>query len=255
MKKVLKGAEPTRLESYRVNNPTNTWEQFTGNRPHKKQVQEQLVSDQRGLCAYCEIDLKPGTNGDLTDLRVEHFHPKSDNAGPANWHLDWHNLLACCHGGSQRNVVDAADRFTSPDNSCDVPKENNDWDNILLNPLHLPASPRVFKIQRSNGAIQVDDDNCDAAGVDRVKAQATIDNLRLNATRLRDLRKAELNRINDLLRIEVSNGLTDDDARRRLAMALLRQNSTNDWPRFFTAIRSYLGSAAEDQLRSIGYDG
>ncbi|MCF6362018.1 MAG: TIGR02646 family protein [Gammaproteobacteria bacterium] len=193
----------------------------------------------------------------MADLRVEHFHPKSDNLQPItiNWHLEWTNLLACCHGGSNSNVIDAAERHTSPDHSCDVPKGNHDWDNTILNPLHLPASPPAFKYQRIDGAIQVDEHNCGVAGVDPVKAQVTINYLRLDAERLRNLRKGELNRINDLLRKEIQNGLTVPEARKRLAEALLQKNDHHHWPKFFTAIRCYLGSAAEDQLRVIAFDG
>jgi uncharacterized protein (TIGR02646 family) len=255
MKKVLKGPEPNGLKNYREGQPTNSWDQFKKSTPRKRQVQERLVADQGGLCAYCEIDLKPGTDGALADLRVEHFHPKSDDSGPTNWHLDWQNLLACCHGGSQKEVVEATDRFTSPDYSCDVPKADQDWDNVILNPLNLPAFPPLFKYRRADGAIQADEQSCDAAGIDHVRAQASIDNLRLDAERLRNLRKAGLNHINDLLRREIENGHTPSEARARLARALLRRNGDQHWPRFFTAIRRYLGNAAEQQLQSIGFIG
>ncbi len=255
MKKVLKGAEPARLIAYRGQYPTDSWNQFKTSTARRREVQQQLISDQGGLCAYCEVDLKPGGYGGHADLRVEHFHPKSDNSTAKNWHLDWPNLLACCHGGSQRDVVDATDRYTSPDHSCDVPKENNNWDDIILSPLHLPAFPPVFKYQRPDGAIQVDQANCQHAGVDHLKAQTTIDNLRLDAERLRNLRRGELNRINELVRREVGRGLSVAEARQRLAKALLRKNDSNQWPKFFTAIRCYLGSAAEEQLHAINYGG
>jgi len=255
MKAVIKGFEPQKLATYRTNCSTRTWEQFISKKERKKETQRQLVADQGGICAYCEVNLKPASVNRVSDLRVEHFHPKSDNSSPYNWGLDWQNLLACCHGGSQRNVVDASERFSSPDHSCDVPKGKKDLDNVILNPLHLPAFPCLFKIERSSGQISVDSKNCTSAGISEVKAQATIDELRLDAERLRIMRKGELNRINEQLRELMARGKTDSEARDHLAKALLRKDSNNHWPKFFTSIRSYLGSSAETQLQLINYLG
>lgn len=255
MKAIIKGIEPQRLSTYRTNCSSRTWEQFTSNKERKKETQRQLVADQGGICAYCEVNLKPAPVNRVPDLRVEHFHPKSDKTGAHNWGLDWQNLLACCHGGSQKDVVDASERFSSPDHSCDVPKGKKVLDNVILNPLYLPAFPCLFKIERSNGQISVDSAHCTSAGVNVVKAQATIDELRLDAERLRVMRKGELNRINEQLRELIANGKTIPQAREHLAKALLRKDSNNHWPKFFTSIRSYLGSAAETQLQSINYVG
>ncbi|WP_372741032.1 retron system putative HNH endonuclease [Neptunomonas sp.] len=253
MKAIVKGVEPPKLLTYRTSCSTRTWEQFTSKDKRKKETQRQLVSDQGGICAYCEVDLKTAPKHRVADLRVEHFHPKSDKSSGHNWNLDWQNLLACCHGGSQKNVVDSADRFSSPDHSCDVPKGKKILDHVILNPICIPAYPCLFKIERSSGGISVHNENCDSAGVNVQKAQATIDELRLDSERLRRMRKGELNRINEQLRDRVANGETVDEAREYLAKALLRKDSNSLWPKFFTSIRSYLGSSAETQLRAINY--
>ncbi len=258
MKKILKTTEPEKLKQYRQLNPVGTWSQCTENKDledRKVQIQGQLKLDQGGLCAYCEIDLKPANGEDAADFRVEHFHPKSDTSTQHNWHLDWQNLLACCHGGSRSDVVDSGSRHTSPDHSCDVPKANNDWDDIILNPLHLPASPCLFKFNRADGSISVDITHCQQAGVDKGKAQATIDNLRLDAKRLRDLRKPVLNNLNEQLRNMMLAGYTAEESRMRLTKTALKKDDHGNWPAFFSAIRSYLGSAAEQQLNTINYKG
>ncbi|WP_019935910.1 retron system putative HNH endonuclease [Oceanimonas smirnovii] len=265
MKKVLKGKEPDQLKRYRADFPDHNWKQCTQGgstktrkqeiRVRRQQIQQQLREDQGGLCAYCEIDLRPAASDGVADLRVEHFHPKSDNSTDHNWHLDWQNLLACCHGGSRPDVVEAGVRYSSPDHSCDVPKAEQNWDNLILNPLQLPASPCLFKYQRANGAILVNIEHCQQAGIEQARAQATIENLRLDADRLRRLRKGELDRINELLRNLVQQGKSVEAARSHLARALLRKDSEQQWPRFFSAIRSYLGRAAEEQLTAINYDG
>lgn len=255
MKKIQKCAEPDKLKQYRQLNPTNTWEQCRRNKNCRVQIQDQLKLDQGGLCAYCEIDLKPADGNDAADLRIEHFHPKTDASTQHNWHLDWQNLLACCHGGSRSDVVDSTSRYTSPDHSCDVPKGQNDWDNIILNPLHLPAFPCPFKFNRTDGSISVNVTHCQQAGVDEGKAQATIDNLRLDAKRLRDLRKPVLDELNEQLRKMVLTGYTVEEARIRLTKAVLKKDNHGHWPVFFSAIRSYLGAAAEQQLNTINYNG
>ena len=259
MKKINKGEEPQKLETYRTANPNGTWKQYRANNGRREQIQDQLRKDQGGLCAYCEIDLRrldAGSNSDdVEDFRVEHFHPKSDTASEHNWRLDWHNLLACCHGGSNAKVVDAQSRFTSPDHSCDVPKKNQNWDEEILNPLHLPASPCLFKFSRAEGTMIVHTANCRTAGIDEQKAQNTIKKLRLDAKRLKRLRKAELDRVNQVLQGLVHNGMDVRTARNKLAKALIRKDAKGNWPRFFSALRDYLGSAAEEQLRNIGYIG
>ncbi|MDO8844772.1 retron Ec78 anti-phage system effector HNH endonuclease PtuB [Methylicorpusculum sp.] len=254
MKKVQKGAEPKLLESYRIGNPGNSWSQYRRNTDRRDQIYDQLRSDQGGLCAYCEIDLKPKNASEAADFRVEHFHPKSDISTSHNWHLDWQNLLACCHGDSRPDVVDAGSRFANP-HSCDVPKGENDWDNLIFNPLHLPAYPCLFQFNRSDGSISVNVANCNNADVDITKAQATIDNLNLDGVRLRNLRKPVLNQLNLQLRILVESGYTVDDARNRLAQAALKKDNNTHWPAFFSAIRDYLGAAAEKQLAAINYNG
>jgi uncharacterized protein (TIGR02646 family) len=255
MKKVNKGAEPHKLERYRGLSPSGTWKNCTRKANRKIEIQQFIKNDQGGICAYCEINLKAADENGKTDFRVEHFHPKSDDSTEHNWHLDWQNLLGCCHGGSESGVVNASDRHSSPDHSCDVPKGNENWDDVILNPLNISHTPILFSFNRTDGAISIDNDNCDQAGVDKVKAQATIDNLRLDSPRLRRLRKAQLEAVNKSFIKMVRNGMTDDDARAKLARGLLRKNNQGYWPAFFSSLRDYLGSAAEQQLTDIGYIG
>ncbi|MBW3164597.1 retron Ec78 anti-phage system effector HNH endonuclease PtuB [Ferrimonas balearica] len=253
MKYILKGDEPPLLERFRTKNPNYTWDQCKKNTKRRNQIQQTLREDQGGLCLYCEIDLIPAEPDCEADFRVEHFHPKSDKSSGHNWDLDWSNLFACCHGGHNPNVSDAANRHTNPDVSCDIPKDNNILDDVILNPLSMPKSHALFDFDRASGSISVHHGNCELAGVDKVKAQATIDNLRLDADRLRRLRSAELNRVNELLRGLIEGGMSVAQAREHISKALLKRNGDNNWPKFFSALRSYLGQAAEQQLRRIGY--
>ena len=191
MKKVRKGAEPPRLDAYRQLRPTNTWEQCTKNKNRRDEIQQQLRGDQGGICAYCEVNLLPAvSSNEVADFRVEHFHPKSDVSTVHNWHLDWNNLLACCHGGSQRGVGDAASRYT-----------------------------------RSDGSMQADSAACLQASVDPLCAQETVSRLHLDAARLRRLRRLALDNLNQQLQALVNKGIPLEEARRRLA-----RFSAAQWP-------------------------
>ncbi|UFH48134.1 retron system putative HNH endonuclease [Pseudomonas sp. KNUC1026] len=232
MKNVAKGVSPLALSNYVAVMPSNSWEQFKKSKARRLALQARLLLDQGGLCAYCEIDLKPACPLGEADLRVEHFHPKSDGATGHNWHLDWQNLLATCHGGSRPDVVDAAQRHTSPDHTCDVPKGDHNWDNVILNPLGLPHTPGLFSYERSSGSMKVDSGKCRTAAVDAVRAQETINRLALDSPRLRGFRKAALDRINQQLITMVQAGQPLEAARQDLARVLLAKNANHHWPPF-----------------------
>ena len=145
MKRVYKSpATPERLCSYVKAFPDETWEHFRRrNRRGYREVKQQLLQDQHGLCAYCEISIKLAEFEDnVDDFRVEHFFPKvATQLEKHNYHLDWHNLLGVCHGGSQPYVSDPEWRYSSRknDRSCDVPKGGKPISERILNPLKIPV--------------------------------------------------------------------------------------------------------------------
>lgn len=260
MKKINKNSEPpSLLASYKSKNPAGTWVRFRKERPRRQQLKTQILTDQGGLCAYCEIDLKEADAHGNADYRVEHFHPKSDRASTSgvafNWDIHWDNLFGCCHGGSRQDVVDAGMRFSNHDHSCDVPKAGKVLDGIILNPLFVPAFPSLFTIERSTGNISVNYSNCKTANVSAIQTRQTIAELRLNSPRLARLRKAVLDELNRDIRLLSERGMSIGDAKDRLSKVHLRKNSQQHWPAFFSSFRSYLGTEAERHLRSINYDG
>ncbi|BCH58370.1 hypothetical protein RvVAR0630_09940 [Agrobacterium vitis] len=258
MKRINKGQEPRSLEQYRAANPTSNWKLCVADQDRRDEIQNHLRQDQGGICCYCEIDLIPANVG-KADFRVEHFHPKSDTSTEFNWHLDWQNLFCCCHGGSEKYVNSAEARFTSPDTSCDVPKEDNDWDSLIFKPSDLPAFPGIFKFHRVDGSdqisIEVDDKGCTAAGVDLTIAKQTIDMLKLDAPRLKRLRKVELDYLNEIVERSLEAGKEIEEILRELTLSQLVKDEDGNWPSFFSAKRSYLGHAAEQHLRTTGYNG
>lgn len=254
MKKIKKNpTEPKALHDYKRRHPNATWGQFCKQK-RKKKVVNQLRSDQGGICCYCEIDLAVGGDQERNDRRVEHFIPKSKK-GTRNYHLEWGNLFACCHGGAEKYVVFAKERYTAPDLHCDAIKSDKDLSRDILNPLRIPAFPCLFKFSRNTGKMSVDVAACKMAHVRPAKATRTINELNLNQKKLCNNRKNELDSVNSHLVNLMGRGLSLADARDRMARSLLRKNKDGNWPRFFSAIRNYLGEAAEKQLRKINFDG
>lgn len=257
MKKVNKSPDiPHLLRTYLEENPDDNWKDgFKQNEPDGyKDVKKQLINDQKGLCAYCEIDLASGHGKALDDFRVEHFHPENPHDPPPNHALDWFNLLGVCTGGNQRSVVD--NRFSKPDYSCDVPKSNKNWVGFILNPLHdIPAFPRLFKyIEQGNdaGKIEVDETLCP---IDlRLKAENTLQKLRLNAPRLMRFRAAVIDELRDQFSHLLDSGLSEQDALNYLAKGLIPDLDSH-LPAFFTCIRWFLADAVENRLFEIGFDG
>ncbi|MEG0798533.1 MAG: retron system putative HNH endonuclease [Acidaminococcaceae bacterium] len=257
MKRVDKSpVVPARLHQFALAFPLEKWERFRRHsRRGYREVKKQILLDQRGLCAYCEIPIKLTDNDyDIDDFRVEHFYPKSATSEEgANWHLDWFNMLGVCHGGSQKEVVDASWRYSARhiDRSCDVPKGGKDLSEIILNPLQIPAEVRLFRYDPYNGRILVDPLTCPEAL--QVKAEQTIKELNLNAPRLSRMRLTVLQALQDKIALDLEQGLELEASLTALAQMLLVPDHNGFYQAFFTVVRWYLGEVAEKFLAQKDY--
>jgi len=254
MKTVLKSPQtPSLLRQYSGRHPANTWEQFRKRERRYTQVKQKILDDQRGLCAYCEIDLKPEAGGQVDDFHVEHFYPKNPPHPTHNYALDWTNLLGVCHGGSKKEVKDGAQRYTSPDESCDRPKGNKNLLGIILNPLtDIGPWDHLFEFEESTGAISRHSTSCPAPM--QAMVDATIRELCLDGTRLKRFRKNVIDELGKAIEEELLGSKTFDQAVKSVAEAQF-QPFPAPWPRFFTCIRWYLSTAAEARLQLLAYVG
>jgi len=270
MKRVLKGVIPPTLVSYVQAMPKSSWEQmrddphFNGRQAYQD-CRSTCITDQKGLCAYCEIDIR---DNDPLKCRVEHFHPKSDRETSHNWALDWENMLGVCNGGSVEYLTDAG--FYLPPRqanlSCDAHKDQviqrgqlpNACEGWILNPLQLDASPSLFRLEMSTGKLHPNLVACNAvyfpgnqhASVQNL-VQHTIAVFNLNCDRLAQER---LRVIRDIERNKKRQREQGFDATQGLSN-LTRKYLQHQWPAFFTVIRWCLGQAAEQYLRSIQFAG
>ncbi len=252
-------SEPPLLADFTDTNPTKSWESFgSENRDTLSQIIAQLMQDQRGLCAYCEVDLQLSDGTGYDDFRIEHFHPKSDNH--PHWTFRWDNLLAVCCGGNRSYLTEEAkDRFTSPDHSCDVPKGSKILDGLIFNPSKDEILLQPLFEFTNDGDMLVSE-----ACPDEFKglAERSINELNLSSrasqnaknisTRLKKQRAAMIAGLGEQISIAMGSGMPVEEAMRFLARALYRDDN-KAWPKFFSCARWYLGEIAEDRLVEIGY--
>lgn len=271
MKRVHKGREPEKLTGFRSVRPTATWKEMQIDLHDNGQqacldCRQQAINDQKGLCAYCEIDI---SDNEPLKCRVEHFHPKSDQTTAHNWALDWFNMLAVCNGGSRPEI--AVSSFHMPpikDNlSCDAFKDRmiqtkqlpEDCAGWILNPLHLRCLPSLFRIEKSSGKLTPDPVSCVACepwpenhhGNLELMVQHSIDMLNLNCDRLQQARLRVIRDIERNKKKQRQQGLSSQQGLEKLTRYYFRRH----WPEFFTTIYLCLGLAAQSYLKNLSFQG
>jgi uncharacterized protein (TIGR02646 family) len=270
MKRVRKSQEPAELVHYRQAAPESTWDQMRNDPHHDGQktykiCRTQVITDQGGLCAYCEIDIRDENPG-LS--RVEHFHPKSDISPLHNWALDWNNLMGTCAGNTYRHSAKTG-HFLEPlkaNRSCDAHKDTmiqsrqllDQCEGWILNPLQLIASPSLFRLAKSSGYLQPDPRSCATLSIEGNQhattlelVEHTIKMLNLNCDRLA---QARLRVISDIEKAKEQERLKGLSAAEGLSN-LVQRYWSNQWPQFFTTQRLCLGAAAEIHLQAISFNG
>lgn len=270
MKRVLKGQEPIELASFRNTVPQSTWQAMKddanfGGPASYTACRNQLLTDQGGICAFCEIAIH---DNDSLKCRVEHFHPKSDISLNHNWALDWNNLLGVCAGGSYKfGAMPHTQEPLNQNLSCDAHKDQMiqsgrlplQCEGWILNPVQLMASPTLFQIEKSTGKLRPDVANCEAMppwpnnqhANFQTLVQHTIDMLNLNCDRLCQARLILTRDIERNKKMQRNQGFSAQQGLDNLALRYLRHR----WLGFFTTIRICLGASADNYLAKIAFQG
>lgn len=156
---IEKNEEPAWLAEYKKHYPTATYdsESFAG---HKEQLRDELVLEQRSLCAYCcsRISNEKAHN--------EHIEPRHPKIGTSLRSLDYSNIVASCNNKS----------------TCGNKKKNEYDSECFVSPLN-PMCEDVFTYY-PDGVMEGD--------------PYTIDLLNLNTYELKEARKAVYRTIKDL---------------------------------------------------------
>jgi uncharacterized protein (TIGR02646 family) len=247
VKNVLKSPEPEELKNYkkRFSSQFKRWNDLKKNRETLNAIRDTLVSDQKGICAYCEMSLHENNRS------VEHFIPCRESTKENNHDLDWQNMLAICLPPGGMKDDDLENPQLLKDLPCCGQKKGGFIPDIrLLNPLNLPTL-RLFKFSSKDGEIRPDEIACLKAGIPIENVQFTIDTLELNVQRLKDQRLVVIDEINKELDDE---SIDINDLEEKVAAEYFGY-STDNLPPFFTTLRWVLGAGAERHLMNISYSG
>jgi uncharacterized protein (TIGR02646 family) len=260
MKNICKSSEPPELEKYKEKflGEFKRWKTLAKARSQLKKdvkdaIRTNLEIDQKGLCAYCEINLHE------QDCSVDHFIPCEQSTQAKNYDLAWLNMLVTCRGGLQNITISEENygrRNSQPPNNfccCNAAKGNFMPDGRLLNPLDLPTL-RLFTVSSLDGEVRPDEIACRLAEVSIEYAQFTIEKLGLNVQRLKNERLRKVKEIEEEREILDDGIISKIDLDKKIAQMFFR-DGTKNWPPFFTTIRSILGEGAEQHLKEISYSG
>lgn len=167
MRTIKKEREPQLLETYRQTGGS-TFDNLPAN--VKREIQKQLLWEQRGLCCYCQSRIRATWDG----MKVEHWQSQSSNKYPER-QLDYSNMLGACAGGQKHGQKSSPEQH-----HCDTLKGDSDLYFSVCDPAH-PIERQVRFL--GDGKISSDD----AAINNAINAV-----LNLNLPRLVSNRKAVL---------------------------------------------------------------
>ncbi|MDR3204421.1 MAG: TIGR02646 family protein [Deltaproteobacteria bacterium] len=240
---------PKSLEDYAKAHPAAKWEEMrqdnaNGGSEAAQDCRKQAVSDQHGLCAYCEQ--KINLDGPCSP-QIEHFHPQSD---PSNhFALDWKNMLAVCDGGIKENNPKIKHRSCDAYKNYMIQKKKLPLacEGYLLNPLDIPDSPNLFDIERETGYLKANQEACDNNVDNEYSSKTelvdkTIECFNLNCYRLTERRKQIANDIDKRIEILRKNDCEPTEGFEKLVESYFKGKV----PEFFTTIRCLLGKAQKD---------
>ena len=123
MRKITKLTEPKEFSDWKSSYPAATYKDlghdklFPGAQTARWELRKSLLSEQKGLCCYCETRIDSG------DFHVEHFRPK-DPAYFPHLQLDYGNLHACC----RKSPCGGEEEYCGH-------KKGNNFHNDLVSPL------------------------------------------------------------------------------------------------------------------------
>lgn len=257
MKRIYKTPDTNLLTQYAGLHPDHEWDKdfkACNNNKDYLTIREIMVSDQGGLCGYCEAVISGGQ-----PKRVEHFHDKSDKSSCHNWALDWENVFAVCNGGSGYETDKTL--YPTPSNlSCDAHKshlKNNGFvppEGVILNPLTLINTPTVFYLDKYKGKLKANTVVCEKLRLE-VNTFNTVAELVDNTIKVLNLNCYRLTEQRCQLVISWSKALkVSQKMNNPKSMEILVHNwFSQRWPEFFTTRRLIAGKFAERYLAGINY--
>ena len=159
--------------------PTTAWNNYR----RKPEIRKQLLIRQKGLCAYCEIEL--GSNHDTGIGRhIEHILSKSRHPRLT---FEYSNMLLSCFSSGSKDEVSIDAEYDSNPVSCGHAndKKTHNWDESLFIKPTDSDCERYFSFELEGEIIPHPELN----DRESQRAQYTIDLLNLNCLRLKRFRE------------------------------------------------------------------
>ncbi len=95
---INKGVEPNYLKSYKKLNNRH----YEGGSLNKSEIQKQLLTEQKGLCAYCMGRIKVD-DGKPPNMIIEHYIPRNGEHANHDLELEYTNMLGVCKGNKGKD--------------------------------------------------------------------------------------------------------------------------------------------------------
>ena len=245
----LKDATPGLAEFRRAEGDNAPWSRFHSRRwrAERRELQDALVGNQHGICAYCEIDIYEPGRPNRPRRQIEHVIPRS----AADRALDHTNMVACCMGGTVRafdeeeGESEDEGHFQEPiaDNmSCGQAKSDRN-DPAFVDPRTLPDLPSLTWVG-DDGSIETDEGECLSAGFSPEGMNGTLKVLNLNAERLRLARRKWRNAL-----VEQSRDIDGPDQMNVWIRSVLTPDADGRLLRFLTTSRCFFSPLSESILK------
>lgn len=221
MRFILKGPPPK--EAARLHAQKAKWgEDGPGD---KKSLREAAITEQRGLCAYCNGRLRRDHTTTL-----EHWLPRSVLNNLDTSHFEWRNLLAVCPGGQHDERVKLDGRWVSPLH-CDKSRRDHP---LTLNPASPSPDTEALVRYLPDGRVKATDPAYEAE---------ILTTLNLNAATLVRNRRAAIDAL--LSSIERAHGKKEQADQLKKLEELLRPYETaiGDLPSYPLAVLPHLHRA------------
>jgi len=95
MRRVHKGPEPASLKTYREEDQTRSWDDYTG----KEDARKAATTEQRQLCAFCQVSIQYRAK----PIKLAHVVPQKGSEDGFRLQLIWSNIVGACRGGDNTN--------------------------------------------------------------------------------------------------------------------------------------------------------
>jgi uncharacterized protein (TIGR02646 family) len=211
VKYIKKGEEPESFKTWKaLAKTTPNWGYSYLQNPEKRELHEALIREQGYICCYCGMRIT------RENSHIEHLKPQSSTDPDLT--LEYTNLLASC----QR------ERESKKPKHCGVAKDKWYEENLMVSPLN-PNCIDFF--------IYTDDGQIIAVDIPEKKdaATETIKQLRLDISKLNDMRKEVIKNLLAGIDIDDIDKLTDEETQ-KLVQGFEQPDANGQYQKFCGAI-------------------